>query len=201
MPWMTRIRSSMVDRISTVGAAKSPFTGAEQVSGMDDDRWYGRFTYAAMTRAEAAPLLAAIAAQRGGRGEIVVYDPDFATRLTTDNSVGAVNGGAQAGMSLVTDSWTPSTTIAKAGEYAYVAMTGYYQVFRLTADAVTNGAGQVTLALDAPLRSSPADNAGVYINPPALAGIKARLKSHTIPEVGPDGYYIGIQIDWQEIVQ
>lgn len=83
----------------------------------------------------------------------------------------AVNGGSQLGTSLVCDGVDNSTAIAKAGDYLSFDVTSALsntnsQLFQLSADATSNGSGQVTFTLTTPIRQSPADNAVVQIFSP-----------------------------------
>lgn len=92
----------------------------------------------------------------------VPVDPTPQSRLP--NTV-RVKGAGQTGTSLITDGWPANTTVLKAGMYVTVAD----QLVQLTANATTNGAGEVTLTFKPALRVAPGDNAAVeYKNPYCL---------------------------------
>lgn len=85
-------------------------------------------------------------------------------RQSTRYGVPAVNGASQTGSSLALDGFPPSTVNAvKAGDRIGLT-TG--QVVTATANATANSSGQVTVSIDPPLRSSPADNSLAYIDQP-----------------------------------
>ena len=159
---MGKIANAVWRHERTVIANQSPFNGATYRSGMQDDRWEFRFDYAPMTREQAGPLLAAVAAQRGGTGSMLVYDPDFQTPLGNGGFIGAVNGAGQTGLNLVTDGWPNSTLVAGAGSKMWLNdFSGTIRMYEMPADVNSNGSGQATIALDVPLIGSPPDNAQV----------------------------------------
>jgi hypothetical protein len=160
--WMNFLARSSFRRTRTVITNQSPFNGATYRSGMQDDRWVFRFDYVPMTRREAGPLLAAIAAQRGGTGTMQVYDPDFQKPIGNGGFIGAVNGAGQTGLTLNTDGWPASILLAGAGSKMWLNdFSGTVRMYELTADAMTNGAGQCAIPLDVPILGSPPDNAQV----------------------------------------
>ncbi len=75
-----------------------------------------------------------------------------------------VVGGANLGLTLPVDGASVSTTIGLAG--GFFTVNGEFKM--LTADAVTDGAGAVTLEFEPALRDAPTDNAVVEIKDPLL---------------------------------
>lgn len=75
-----------------------------------------------------------------------------------------VNGAGQLGTALICDGVSNSTLIVQAGDHGEV--NGEYKIF--TANASSNGVGQVTLNFEPALRQAPADNATVDIASPEL---------------------------------
>ncbi len=75
-----------------------------------------------------------------------------------------VMGAGQLGLTLAADGLTPSTAIALAGDFLEV--NGEFKV--LTANATSNGSGQVTFAFEPALRAAPADNAAIDVKTPKL---------------------------------
>lgn len=111
-----------------------------------------------------------------------------------------VNGASQTGSSIITDGWTASSTVLRAGDIILIgALT---TVFDVTADATTNGSGQVTISINPPIFSggSPADNAAITRN--NVAGnvtYRARLADVQMPESGPNEFYIGCVLTFAEV--
>lgn len=137
-------------RTRTVNTQQSPFSGDVWQSSNLDARWQARITYADMDRAQAAPLLAAIAAQRDGLGTFGLFDPDFAVPRSAFIGTGAVQTAPAIGATLlVTNGWTPSTLLARAGDKAWVNYTGgVWRMVEITADISSNGSGVASLPID-----------------------------------------------------
>lgn len=80
-----------------------------------------------------------------------------------------VNGGSQTGSSLITDGWTASHVIAK-GKWLSISVSGLLYLYQVKAAVTANGSGQATLSIQPPLRTSPADNAALNVNPAKIEG-------------------------------
>lgn len=79
-----------------------------------------------------------------------------------------VNGGSQMGTSLVCDGVSLSTAIVQTGDFLEV--NGEFKI--VTADASSDGAGNVTISFEPALRSAPADGATVDIQTPQLNNMR-----------------------------
>ena len=73
-----------------------------------------------------------------------------------------VNGAGQTGLSLITDGWTVSTLVLRAGDRIGVSN----QMIPVVADVTSNGSGQATLSLAHPIRTAPSNNASIEITNP-----------------------------------
>ena len=133
-------------------------------------RWYTRavggqawaFTarWQMLTNAEARAVMGVVAGLRGPLNELTMIPPVLKDGVGIYSGTPLVNGGSQTGSSLILDG--ASTTItdwAKAGDYFNIA--GEEKVYQITADASSDGAGNVTLSIYPPLVSSPANNSAV----------------------------------------
>lgn len=80
-----------------------------------------------------------------------------------------VNGGSQTGSSLVTDGWTSGYVIPK-GKFFSVSVSSLLYLYQTTASVTANGSGQATLSIRPMLRTSPADNAALNVNPAKVEG-------------------------------
>lgn len=154
--WMNFVAESAFERVSTVIVNQSPFNAATYRSGFDDDRYVFRFRYKAMTKAEASPLLGAIAAQRGGRGSIDVFDPDFRTGAPGTlgfNSAGIANGPGQTGQVIETVWPLGLQPVCKAGDKVWIAHTVFGpRMYTVTADVTSRADATAALPLDIPIR-------------------------------------------------
>ena len=136
-----------------------------------------------------------------GRGTIFIKaHPQQRDLYGAGGGTPLVNGASQTGASLITDGWPNTTTVLKAGDVINVG--GLNPVFRVLADATTNGSGQVTLSLDPPIRagSSPADNAAIVINSPAGSVVyRAMLLQIDKPDITRGVEYIGVTLTFREM--
>lgn len=74
-----------------------------------------------------------------------------------------VNGANQTGSSLIADGFLAGAAF-KAGDCLSFSNGTYMEMHRLTANATANGSGQATLAINPPIRRSPADNAAILFD-------------------------------------
>ncbi len=82
-----------------------------------------------------------------------------------------IKGAGQVGRSLITDGWPNYTIALKAGQYVTIGN----QLLQLTADIVSDGAGEATISFEPPIRISPADNAAIeFKNPYCLMYLKEK---------------------------
>ena len=126
--------------------------------------WELDITFPPMSRAEFDPIYAFILSQIGSYGTFTFAAHD---RRTPRGSVSGspsgtplVNGASQTGTSLVTDGWPHSHTgLLLPGDL--ITINGDTKVYMVTASVDSNGSGQATISLHAPLVVSPADNAAI----------------------------------------
>jgi hypothetical protein len=110
-----------------------------------------------------------------------------------------VNGANQTGSSLVTDGWTPSLGAAlRYGDIIKVA--GLKQVFDVSGDVATNGAGQATIPINPPIwvGGSPADNAVITVTGVTLDAFIYQEPS--IPMCAPNTFISSLSITFRESV-
>lgn len=115
-----------------------------------------------------------------------------------------VNGAGQAGYALITNGWTASTTVLKAGDVLSIA--GVPWVYDVTADVVSDGSGNATIPINPPLignaaTSAPASGAALTINStPGLVTYTAFVESLDMPQAsaGP-GYFQSCRVKFREI--
>jgi hypothetical protein len=114
-----------------------------------------------LTRAEAAPIMAFMAALRGQYTAFDIALPVIGTTRGAGGGTPLVDGAAQTGRSVATKGWPIATAILKAGDF--ITFAGDYKVYMLTADVSSDGSGDATLAIEPALFSSPADEAAVTV--------------------------------------
>jgi hypothetical protein len=163
LPTITGIANIVMTARNSVAVATSPFTLTTQVMQHQGSRWEASVTLPPMKRASAEEWIAFLISLNGAYGTFLLGDPMGATaRGSASTAAGTplVNGGSQTGSTLNIDGAPNNATgYLKAGDYIQVG-TNLYKVL---ADANSNGSGQVSLDIWPSLRSSPADNAAVVV--------------------------------------
>lgn len=163
LPTITGIANIVITARNSVAVATSPFTLTTQVMQHQGSRWEASVTLPPMKRASAEEWIAFLISLNGAYGTFLLGDPMGATaRGSASTAAGTplVNGGSQTGSTLNIDGAPNNATgYLKAGDYIQIG-TNLYKVL---ADANSNGSGQVSLDIWPSLRSSPADNAAVVV--------------------------------------
>ena len=166
MPATPNFTSAQFGLRSNTQTFTSPITRKIQVVELTGSRWYGTFSLPPLSKADAGVWIAFLTKLRGQSHTFFGSDP---ARKTPQGSVGGtplVNGASQTGNTLITDGWSNSTLVLKAGDYISVDAT-QRQLYMVTADATTNGSGEVTLTIEPPIRVSPENNAGITTTTPS----------------------------------
>lgn len=146
----------------------SPFDGSTQTIVNPGARWRASLTWNNMSRPDWS-VLAAFIASLGGRAGRFTYGPPQHRRRATAAIPGTVrvNGAGQTGTTLAIDGLPNSVVVFEAGDYiSFPNAASRPQLHTITAQATSNGSGQVTLSIAPPLRGSPADNAIVTHDSP-----------------------------------
>ncbi len=107
-----------------------------------------------------------------------------------------VNGGGQSGTSLMTYGWTASEAgVMKAGDCFTVP--GCDVLFRVTADAASDGSGLATVTIEPPIvsGSSPTNSGALTI---ASATLTAVVLDYTDASAGPDEFIGGLKVTFRE---
>ena len=142
---------------------RSPFTGKRQALVMPYAVWSFEAPVSKQDTTIAGKIRSFLAQLDGVANTFRFPVPGTSTPLSAyGGAVGLVNGGSQTGSTLVTDGWANSTLVLREGDY----FTVNDELKICTADATTNGSGQVTISFKPTLRTSPADNAPLTISNP-----------------------------------
>jgi len=133
---------------------------SRQVISRAGDLLIFEFQLPPKTPAQADAWVAWAFGQRGTFGTFYGYDPDRRTPRGVATGTPLVNGGSQAGYSLITDGWTASVTgILQAGDWIEVG--GLLRM--VTQDADSDGSGNATLSISPGIGPglSPSDDAAI----------------------------------------
>jgi hypothetical protein len=158
-----------------VSLAVSPFSGAQQAYQHQGQFWQADVTMPEMSRAYAAPWMAAFLQLNGRYGTFRLGNAATQTPQGVATGTPLVKGASQTGQSLITDGWTASVTgILKQGDHIQIED----RLYMVMVNANSDGSGNATLDIWPRLRAAPADNAVVTIN--NCTGI-FRLVSNEMP--------------------
>lgn len=141
----------------------SPITGKVQVLEMTGHKWTATYNLPPLNASDAGQWIAFLTKLRGQTHSFFAYDPARTTAQGSPSGTPLVNGAGQTGTSLVTDGWTNSTAILKAGDYISVDAT-LRQLYMVVADVSSDGSGNATLTIEPPIRTSPEQNSGITVS-------------------------------------
>lgn len=161
------IRSMNIRARNVVGISASPFTGQQQVYKHQGQWWEAEVTLPPMKRADAEQVVAFLLSLNGVYGTFLLGDPANTSPRGVGTGTPLVYGADQTGSELITDGWTTSTTgILKAGDWIQLGSGSATRLYKVLADANSDGSGIATIDIFPSLRSSPADNAQVTKSSP-----------------------------------
>lgn len=161
------IRSMNIRARNVVGISASPFTGQQQVYKHQGQWWEAEVTLPPMKRADAEQVVAFLLSLNGVYGTFLLGDPANTAPRGVGTGTPLVYGADQTGSELITDGWTTSTTgILKAGDWIQLGTGSATRLYKVLADANSDGSGIATLDIYPNLRQSPADNAQIIKSSP-----------------------------------
>lgn len=170
-------------------------SGRRQARQIAGQYWKMTATFPPMTRTQFAPIFAFVMAQRGGFETFTVVPPVLKDGLGSAGGTPLIKGASQTGRSILTDGWTNSTTVFKAGDY--VKFTGHDKVYMLTANAISDGSGNATLAIEPALVATPAnDSAIIFENISFTVALNGSVQEF---RTGASGFF-SYEIDFAEVL-
>lgn len=165
------------------------WTGGRQVIASARGWWECTYTLPPIVgTSNFNPWRSFIAAMRGSVNDAQIpVDP---TEQVGASGTAQIAGAGQYGRSLITDGWTPSTTILVAGQFVTIED----QLLQLTSDITSDGGGNATISFEPSIRVSPPDNASIeYRNPYCLMYINDTPSYSVAP-----GYVYSLSLELKE---
>ena len=169
----TRESSILLIASTVIGVNQSPYTYDSQIYDYNSDAWGLKVSINPLTRAEAQPWIAFLAALRGRLGTFMFGPVIMADPLGAGTGVPAVSSYDQTGRQLSTYGWTPNTDVLRAGDMFQIDQRLYMALRNVTSD----GAGTASIDVFPRLKSHVAGSALVLDNPMGLF----RLTSNQVP--------------------
>jgi hypothetical protein len=148
---------------------QSPLSGYVQSTEIPGQSWFASLTFNNLTDADQRVLAAFILSLRGSAGRFYLPDHALITPRGTLGGTPVVKGASQTGRTLAIDGATINiTNWLRTGDYFHFdTPAGGRELKMLTADASSNGTGDVTLNFESAIRASPADNAPIVTASPS----------------------------------
>jgi hypothetical protein len=162
-------------------AHRSPLDGTEQTLEMPGAVWEITVSWDNLGTDDQRVLAAFLAQLRGAAGRFYYSPTAWQPRRATGGGTPLINGAAQSGSSLVTDGWSASVQVMRAGDWlSYTDALGRRRLHMVTADVSSSAGGAATLAITPPIRRAGAENAAVEVAAPS--GV-FRLPDDAAPEM------------------
>lgn len=179
-PTLTRTAPRVLDfsLVPNTQSFSSPLSGAVQTIEMPGARWKVSFMLENLAEADSALLQAFLVKLRGRAGRFYLHNFARSEPRGTQRGTPLVKGASQTGTTLAIDGCTVGATLL-AGDF--FAVNGELKM--VVANSTADGAGEMTLTFEPPLRSSPADNAAITLVQPTATFMLAsdELKWNTQP--------------------
>jgi len=143
----TGLRRLRIRQNSVVALGRSPYTLEHQVQRHQGQQWMMDAEFAPMDRATAEALIAGLCSLNGREGTFLFGDVNTTPRGTATGTP-LVKGASQTGEDLETDGWTTGVTgILKAGDWIQLGTGSTSRLYKVLADANSDGSGEATLTL------------------------------------------------------
>lgn len=142
---------------TAVVISRSPSSYAQQVQKFSGQMWRAEVTLPAMAREDAEQFISFLLKLNGKEGTFLLGDLSAKTPRGTAGGTPLVNGANQTGQTLVTDGWSNSQTVLKAGDYIQIGQ----RLYKVLDDVTSDGSGNATFSIWPRLRESPSDNATI----------------------------------------
>ena len=180
---------------NAVAISRSPFTFGTQVHAYSGQSWQADVTLPSIRRDLAEDWVAWLISLKGQFGTFYLGDPNAVTPRGSarDTDTILVNGATSSGNTLAIDSAPASRTgYLKAGDYMQVGTGTSRQLFKVLADANTNGSGQATVDIWPDVRTSIANNAAVTVeNTKGIFRLASNEQAFSINEASIYGITFG----------
>lgn len=144
----------------------SPLSGYTQTASRVGARWAIRMRFTNLQGTNLRTLQGYLDFMEGQVNRIEVGDHSYTGAAGALGGTPLVNGASQTGTSLITDGWTPSTAILKAGDQISFSNGTYNELKRVTADVSSDGSGNATISIFPEIHGSPADGAAIETSSP-----------------------------------
>lgn len=165
--------------VSNTAVFGDPLKGAVQTLARPGAKWAVSLSFDLLTDDDRGALQAFLVKLRGMENRFTMHDFGYVP-AGSPGGTPLVNGASQTGTSLITDGWTISTTVLKAGDW--FAVNG--ELKKVIADVTSDGSGNATITFEPALRASPSDGAAITTTDPSATFMLANSRSGWTNENG-----------------
>jgi len=144
----------------------SPLTGYTQTASRKGGRWLLRLSFINLRADDRAVLKGFMAFMEGQVNRIEVGDHSYTGARGALGGTPLVNGASQVGTSLITDGWSASTLVLKAGDLFSFSNGTYSELKQVTSDATSDASGNLTISIAPEIHTSPVDNVSIVTASP-----------------------------------
>ena len=138
----------------------SSLTNEVQRRNLSGSFWMAEYSLPPMARSNWSAWQAFFNQLQGRRNTFNGFCPDSKNTQGTATGTPLVNGSTQTGNSLITDGWTVSTSILKAGDF--ISVGG--ELKQVSLDVSSDGSGNATITFQPAIRNSPSDNSSIVVS-------------------------------------
>lgn len=162
-PTLTRGAPRVLDfsLVPNTQSFESPLSKSVQTIEKPGAKWKQSFVMENLIEADSALMQAFLARLRGKAGRFYLHNFARPEPRGTQRGTPLVKGASQTGTTLAIDGCTVGATLL-VGDF--FAVNGELKM--VVADATADGAGEMSLTFEPPLRSAPADNAALTLSSP-----------------------------------
>lgn len=165
LPTHTGIAQIQLRAVQVTAMTMSPFTYKQQVVVHPGQRWEAEISLPPMKRSDAEAWIGWLLALRGRSGTFLLGDPLASSPIGNGGGTPVVLGDNQTGSTLnISGCALSQSTWLAAGDYIQLGTLASSQLYKVTQDASSDGAGNATLEIWPELRSSPDNDEAVYVN-------------------------------------
>ncbi|EBG8067284.1 hypothetical protein CQK57_03310 [Salmonella enterica] len=170
----------------------SPFNSSSQTVSFPGARWGCSMEFANLTTYQARQLEILIAQMKAGAKWVRLRD--FAVYPRPALGAPNVKDAGQLGEFVTTRGWSPNRIVLRLGDYVTIGQ----ELKRVCADVISTAAGEATLQIVPPLRTSPLPGDLVEVKAPY--GV-FKLPSDNVPKPRRQpGIFTDVTIDFEEVL-
>lgn len=145
---------------------RGPLTQVQRTEELGLPLWIGRLVFKPFNQINRRLMEAFLNRLRGAQGRFYYGHPYYLSRGPTGTASGTplVNGAAQTGSSITLDGFGFSERVLETGDFLAWDVSGdNRELHQVIVPADSDGAGNATVSITPPIRTSPADDQAIII--------------------------------------